>query len=194
MPLMNVTQWFKDPRIDWTLRGRAFSAQFAGGGDGGGGEGGRGGGGRGGAARGVYAHLDMNSSELPIYDKNGQGKVIVFGSTMALKSGKFVGGLPGRMLQNYDHFHRRLPDGTPEEGIFPAVLTCLFVLDLTHRRHDEIRPIETTWNRSIRAELKNRGLIHAQHRSRAESVNLARAITCAELLQIIQPIADRIAP
>ncbi len=183
MPLTNVTRWFKDPGIDWTLRGRAFAGQFDGRGDG-----------PGSGVRGVYAHLDMNSSELPIYDKNGQGKVIVFGSTMALKFGKFVGGLPGRMLQNYDHFHRRLPDGTPEEGIFPAVLTCLFVLDLTHRRHDEIRPIETTWNRSIRAELKNRGLIHPQHRSRAESVNLARAITGAELLQIIQPIADRIAP
>jgi hypothetical protein len=179
MPLIDVTRWFKDPAINWRLRGRAFTSQFDG---------------RVVVDRGVYAHLDMNSSPLPIHDRNGPGKVIVLGSAMALKFGKFLGGLPGRMLQNFDHFHRRRPDGSCEDGIFPAVLTYLVVLDLMHRRHDEIRPIETTWNRSIRAELKNRGLIHPQHRSRAESVNLARAITCAELLQIIQPIADRIAP
>ena len=65
MPLKNVTRWFKDAGVDWTLRGRAFARQFESHVD---------------AERGVYAHLDMNSSELPIFDKNGPGKVIVFGS------------------------------------------------------------------------------------------------------------------
>jgi hypothetical protein len=96
------------------------------------------------------------------------------------------------MWQNYDHFHRRRPDGSWEEGIFPNVLSCLFVLDLGGRRRDEVRPIETEWNRSIRAELRRRGLVHPKHRNRAESINLARAISCDELLEIIQPIADRI--
>jgi hypothetical protein len=179
MPLADVTRWFKDASVDWALRGRTFTSQFDGRVD---------------AVRGVYAHLDMNSSELPIYDKNGPGKVIVLGSAMALKFGKFVGGLPGRMLQNYDHFHRRRPDGSREEGIFSSMLTCLFVLDLGHRLHDDIRPIETQWNRGIRAELRRRGLIHPEHRGRAESVNLARAISCSELREIIEPIAARIDP
>jgi hypothetical protein len=86
-----ATIWFKSPAVDWTLRGRAFASQFEG---------------RVEAVRGVYAHIDTNSSRFPIYDKNGQGKVIVFGSTTALKFGKFLGGVPGRMLQNYGHFHR----------------------------------------------------------------------------------------
>jgi len=179
MPLEDMTRCFKDPALNWGLRGHAFKSQFDR---------------RGGAVRGVYAHLDMNSSELPIYDKNGPGKVIVLGSTMALKSGKFTGGLPGRMLQNYDHFHRRRPDGSSDLGIFPSVLTCLFVLDLGHRLHDEIRPIETQWNRGIRAELRRRGLIHSEHRGRAESVNLARVISCSELREIIDPIAARLDP
>jgi hypothetical protein len=49
--------------------------------------------------RGVYVHLDMNVSDLLIYDKNGPGKLLVLGSTMALKFGKYVGGLSGRMLE-----------------------------------------------------------------------------------------------
>ena len=137
MPLADVTRCFKDGGVDWALRGRAFKSQFNGRVD---------------PVRGVYAHLDVNYSELPIYDKNGPGKVIVFGSAMALKFGKFVGGLSERMLQNNDHFHRRRPDGSREESIFASVLTCLFVLDLSHHLHDEIRPIETLWNRGIRAE------------------------------------------
>lgn len=177
MALAEVTQYFKDPSVNWTLRGQAFASQFVGRVD---------------AVRGVYVHLDVNSSDLPIYDKNGLGKVIVFGSTTAVKFGKFVGGVPARMLQNYDHFHRRGPGGISEERIFPTVLSCLFVLDLTHRTQDEIQPIETAWNRSLRTELKNRGLIHPEHRSRAESVNLGRPMTAPELLQIIRPIADRI--
>jgi hypothetical protein len=179
VPLNDVTRWFKSPAVDWTLRGHAFASQFEG---------------RVEAVRGVYAYIDTNSSRLPIYDKNGPGKVIVFGSTTALKFGKFLGGVPGRMLQNYDHFHRRRADGTWEDGIFPRVLTCLFVLDLTHRVADTIRSLETEWNRSIRAELRNRALIHPEHRGRAETVNLARPISSAELLALIQPIAARIDP
>lgn len=87
MPLADVTRCFEDASVDWALRGRAFASQFDG---------------RVNAVRGVYAHLDMNSSELPIYDKNGPGKVIVLGSAMALKFGKFVGGLPGRQPRATD--------------------------------------------------------------------------------------------
>ncbi len=111
----------------------------------------------------------MNSSELPIYDKNGTGKVIVLGSAMALKFGKFVGGLAGRMLQNNDHFHRRLPDGSREESIFSSALTCLLVLDLSHRLQDDVRPIETQWNRGIRAQAEE-ARAHPPRTSRASRV------------------------
>jgi hypothetical protein len=174
----DVTRHFKSPAVDWPLRGQAFAGQFDG---------------PPAAARGVYVHLDMNSSPHPIFDKNGAGKVIVFGETMALKYGKFVGGLPGRMRQNYEHFHRR-PPGKPHEcAIFPKVLACLLVVDLGHRERDAIRSIETDWNRSIRSTLRENGLIHKDHRGRAESVNLARPITCDELLAIVEPIAAQLA-
>lgn len=177
--LTNVTRWFKSPTVDWMLRGQAFDRQFDG---------------HVNAVRGVYAHLDTNSSKLPIYDKNGPGKVIILGSTTALKVGKFLGGVPGRMLQNFDHFHRRRPDGTREEGIFPHVLTCLLVLDLSHRRQDAIRSIEAEWNRSIKAELRAQGLVHPNHHGRAESINLARSMSTSELLTLVNPIAERLDP
>jgi hypothetical protein len=177
MALIDATRWFKDPAMDWSLRGQAFVRQFEGRVD---------------SMRGVYAHLDMNASDLPIYDKNGPGKLLVLGSTMAIKFGKYVGGLSGRMLQNHDHLHRRRADGSLEDGIFANVLTCLLVLDLSQRRHEEIRPLETMWNRAIRAELRTRGLVHREHRGRAETVNLARAISSDELLGIVEPIARRV--
>jgi hypothetical protein len=178
MPLVDVTRWFTHPDVDWALRGRAFAQQFDDAVN---------------VERGVYVYLDTNSSALPIYDRNGAGKVIVLGSATALKYGKFVGGLAPRMRQNYVHMHRRPPGRPSEDGIFPQVLSSLFVLDLSHRLRGEIRPIETDWNRSIRADLRARDLIHPGHRGRAETVNLARAISRAELLEIVDPIAARIA-
>jgi hypothetical protein len=74
------------------------------------------------------------------------------------------------------------------------VLSCLHVVDLTRRLRDEIRPIETDWNRSIRAALRGRGLIHPNHRGRSETVSLARAVSRAELLEIVEPVAARIEP
>jgi hypothetical protein len=74
------------------------------------------------------------------------------------------------------------------------VLSCLHVVDLTRWLRDEIRPIETDWNRSIRAALRERGLIHPNHRGRSETVNLARAVSRAELLEIVEPVAARIEP
>jgi hypothetical protein len=175
--LKDVTRCFKSAKVDWNLRGHAFSKQFK--------EHAQ-------IVRGVYAHLDTNSSTLPIFDQNGPGKVIVLPSTTALKFGKFVGGLPTRMLQNYDHFHRRPGDGPWEERIFPDVLSCLVVLDLSHHPRESIRSIETEWNRSIRAALKAADLVHAVHRGRSESINLRRQISSPELLAILRPIANRI--
>jgi hypothetical protein len=57
----------------WSLRAQAFVRQFEVRVD---------------SLRGVYVHLDMNVSDLLIYDKNGPGKLLVLGSTMALKFGK----------------------------------------------------------------------------------------------------------
>jgi hypothetical protein len=96
------------------------------------------------------------------------------------------------MLQNHVHLHRRRPDGSLEDGIFSSVLTCLLVLDLSRRQHDDIRPLETIWNRAIRADLRRRALIHPEHRGRAETVNLARPISSDELLEIVRPIAQRL--
>ncbi len=149
MPLVDVTRWFKDPAVDWTLRGRAFRAQFDRSVD---------------VERGLYVYLDTNASELPIYNRNKGGKRLVFGASAsgpasAVKYGKFVGGLAPRMLQNYDHMHRRWPDGREADArIFPDVVSCLHVLDLSNRRREDVRPLETDWNGSIRAVLQERGL------------------------------------
>lgn len=179
MALTDLTRCFTSARVDWTLTGQAFVAQFK--------EHAR-------VARGVYAHLDTNASELPIYDDNGPGKVIILRQATALKFGKFEDPLPGRMRENYRHFHRRPEEGPPETGIFPEVLACLIVLDLSHRPREAIRGIETQWNRSIRAALEAQGLVHPEHRGRSESINLRRALTREELLAILRPIANRVDP
>ncbi len=178
MALKDLTKHFKNPNINWRLRGQAFAQQFP--------------------VEvqqvhfGLYAHLDTNESPLPIYDRNGPGKVIVLAETTALKVGKFVGGLAARMLQNYDHFHRR-PLGTPaEEGIFPDVLRCLLVLDLSHRPKESIRGLETAWKQEIRALLLEQNRVHAKHRGRAESINLAGNLSCAELAATLGPVADEL--
>jgi hypothetical protein len=177
--LANLTKCFKSARVNWKLRGRAFAKQFE--------KHAR-------AVRGVYAHLDLNTSKVPIRDKNrgGRGRVIVLGSAMALKYGKFGGGLPRRMLQNYDHFHRRPFRRPRQHGIFPDVLTCLFVMDLSHLPKDAIQPLETEWNRSIRDVLEARDLIHPGHIGRGESINLRRRMSAQELLAILRPIARTI--
>jgi hypothetical protein len=66
-------------------------------------------------ARVAYAHLDTNESALPIYDDNGPGEVIM--QATALKFGKFGDPLPGRMREDYRHFHRRSEEGRRELGI-----------------------------------------------------------------------------
>ena len=172
--LIDLTRCFKSTKVNWSLRGQTFAGQFK--------EHAR-------PARGVYAHLDTNRSRLPVHDKNGPGKIIIFASTTALKFGKFESGLAGRMLQNYDHFHRRPVRGPHQNGVFPEVLTCLYVVDLGDRPKGSIRSIETGWNRSIRAELRRRDLVHPDHRGRAESINLVRGLTCSEVLSILEPIA-----
>ena len=185
MPLIDVTRWFKDPAVDWTLRGRAFRAQFDRSVD---------------VERGLYVYLDTNASELPIYNRNKGGKRLVFGASAgeaatAIKYGKFVGGLAPRMLQNHDHMHRRWPDGREAEaGIFAEVASLLHVLDLSNRCREDIRALETEWNRGIRAALQERALVHVDHIGKFETVNLARGISCKELLEIVSPVAARIAP
>lgn len=139
MELLDFTEELKAPHICWTVAPTAFVAQFPP---------------RVCAVRvGLYALLVTNDCALPIYDRNGAGKVIVPANGSALKSGKFEDGLLRRERQNYAHYHRRTTDG--EEGeLFPGVLHLLLVADLTLTRAGSdralLRRIETAWNRRTR--------------------------------------------
>lgn len=173
----DLTEAYTRPSVDWKLRGKAFASQFDREAD---------------VQRGLYVHLDMNDSHLPIYDCNGAGKIIIFGSTMALKFGKFLKGLPARMLLNHDHFHRRNLDGSSDKGIFARVLKSLFVLDLSQSSDSDIRNYETTLRKMLLDELCSREWIHPAHRGRSESINLAHPIPKSEVITIFSSFADRI--
>jgi hypothetical protein len=156
-PIVDVTASFR--AVDWTLRGRDFrdalpddvrSMTTA-----------------------IYALLSTNGSDLPIYDKNGRGKIIVPARASALKSGKLQGGLAARMLQNYDHFHRRPSLWKRENGVFPEVFRWLVVVDMsrTPSALDPrlLRHFETGWNRHVRSFLGQRGLSDRTQNGRSES-------------------------
>ena len=178
MTIVNLTADFKDPNVDWSRRGRAFADQFPV---------------RARITRGVYAHICVNTSRFAVYDKNHGGRLRIHPDTTMVKVGKFVGGLAPRMMQNHVHLHRRRGGRPWEEKIFPAILECLFVLNLDHRRKDEIRGIETEWNQSIRAVLHERDLIHLQN-PKGEAINLRGRITCDQLLAVLNPVAARLSP
>lgn len=149
----DLTRDFTSKKVDWSLRGQRFVAQFPA---------------LAGIQVGIYAILTRNDDDRAVRDRNKHRKVMVHPRRGALKSGKFERCFCGRMRDYYRHFHRRNEDRTEQSGIFPDVLHLLLVVDLTATRaagdKKLLRGVEKAWNRRVRAMLRDGQLnVPTQH-------------------------------
>lgn len=144
---------------------------------------------------GVYLMLVHNDSDAPIYDRNGDGVLLVKPFGYMLKSGKFEGGLAARMMQNFVHFHCRFPGGREEGSIFPSVLKLLLVHEMPGASIRGVRQVEAELNRAVRNLLAESDLHDPEQTWHSESRRIVGTPPSPEqLAEFFQQIVSRPAP
>lgn len=106
---------------------------------------------------GLYIMIYQNSKDEDVLDRNRKPKPIILKNSYSLKSGKFEGGLEGRLKDYHRHLHRK---SDPKRSVFQECLMNLFVVETSDILDEEglitSRVFEQYWNSKIKQTLKER--------------------------------------
>lgn len=185
MTLRDFTDELRSNDRSWARGGRRFLEQFSS------------------AAQdarvGLYVLVHENVSEHAVYDRNGDGRVLVQPSALGLKYGKFEQGFLSRRFEDHKHFHRKLPGGSEEVDIFASVLRYALVLDLSEI---DLSPanvaavFEPYWNAMLESALLAKGWVTRGQSSQSESRFIVSGVAWqalrSELAAAVPGLAQRI--
>jgi hypothetical protein len=109
---------------------------------------------------GLYIMIYQNNNDEHVLDRNRKPKPIILKKSFSLKSGKFEGGLEGRLKDYYRHLHRK---SDPGNSVFQECLMNLFVVETSDILGEEglitSRVFEQFWNSKIKLKLKEKGYL-----------------------------------
>ncbi|WP_437895187.1 hypothetical protein [Sorangium sp. So ce124] len=146
MTLRDLTDELRNAERSWARGGRRFLEQFSS------------------AAQqtqvGLYVLVHENASEHAIYDRNGDGRLLINPNAIGVKYGKFQNGFLSRRFTDHKHLHRRRPDGSEEVDVFASVLRYALVLDLSEidlGPANAAEVFEPYWNAMLESVLARKG-------------------------------------
>jgi hypothetical protein len=148
---------------------------------------------------GLYVLIHQNQSPFAIYDRNGEGRLLVDAHSLGVKYGKFEHGFLSRRFEDHKHLHRKLDDESEESDIFASVLRYALVLDLSDIRLQPASPaavFEPYWNAMLEAVLLRNGWVVPEQSARSESRRIGPGVTWQavrdELLAAASDLDNRI--
>lgn len=185
MTLLDLTDELRNAELSWARGGRRFFEQFST------------------AAQdtrvGLYVLIHENDSDYAVYDRNGDGRVLIAPNSLGVKYGKFEQGFLSRRFTDHKHLHRKLPDGSEEIDIFANVLRYALVLDLSEidlRPANPAAVFESYWNPMLESVLSAKGWITRGQSSQSESRLIERGVSWQtlrdELFATAPGLANRI--
>ncbi len=133
---------------------------------------------------GLYVLVHSNESQYAIYDRNGDGRIVVGANSVGVKYGKFEQGFLARRFTDHKHFHRKLEDGSEEVDIFASVLRYALVLDLSDINLAPANPaavFESYWNAMLESALKAKGWVASNQSAQSESRHIVSGVAWTAL-------------
>lgn len=128
---------------------------------------------------GLYVLVHENASDHAIYDRNGDGRLLIQANALGVKYGKFQGGFLLRRFTDHKHLHRRLPDDTEQPDVFASVLRYALALDLSDIDLGPANPAEVFepyWNAELESRLARQGWLTPGQSWQSESRQIERGV------------------